>query len=355
MKITLLLSSLLAIAAATAAGQITVETALSSNLFEPYGMATDSGGNVFIADSAHFRIVKWAEDGQVSSLAGQAGSPGFANGPGNVARFASVNGLVLTRGGMVVSDTENQLIRFVSKDGLVVSNLAGTVAIVGANNGPAEQATFAYPLGLAADALGTIYIADSKNNAIRQIDTANQVTTLLTAADGLYEPAGVATDDNGGLWIANTRRNTIAYLPGSFETNFVVTSVATPASVLTNLTVGSLTATTVVATANSLITNHVSTNVTVLATNSGASSGSCLDQRDTDHCERREQRHSHLVDRRRNHSSPLFFSHPPHNHPPRPFATYHRGRSQRPGGFGRFSLCKFRHLPFAARLALGGH
>jgi hypothetical protein len=185
---------------------VTVDSVINAGLNEPYAIAVDTDGTFYLTDSANHRVLK-VPTGLTTPqlLAGEGGVPGLNNGTADAAQFNLPQGIVLARGGLVVADSENQLLRFVSLNG-TVTNLAGTPGVYGLNNGPAASARFRYPLGLAADSEGNIYIADSQNNAIRKLDVNNNVTTVAT---GFFQPAGVAVGENGDLWVSNTRRHTI--------------------------------------------------------------------------------------------------------------------------------------------------
>ena len=166
----------------------TVDSAITNRLSEPYNVAVEA--NVYyISDSANDRIVRFVPDtGAFSTLAGFAGRPGSDDAKGVYARFFNPRGLVSVpaRGGLVVADYANHTLRLVKLDG-TVTTLAGNAGVPGFEFGPtgARAAHFNFPSALAADAAGNVYIADSKNNAIRKLDLTDTVTTVLT---GLVEP-----------------------------------------------------------------------------------------------------------------------------------------------------------------------
>ena len=201
------------------AAQSSVDSLISSNLFEPHSVAVDVASTVFLSDGANNRIVKYVPSTTtLTVLAGLAGQSGSNNGTGVVARFSAPQGLVLARGGLVVADLNNHTIRFVTLLG-AVTNLAGSPGQLGNVNASGPAARFRYPIGLAADAAGNIFVADSLNNSIRKIDLNNAVTTV---ASGFYQPAGVTVGDNGDLWVADTRNHQIKRI----DTNGVITVIA---------------------------------------------------------------------------------------------------------------------------------
>jgi sugar lactone lactonase YvrE len=203
-----------------------VSTVLSSNLFEPNSIATDANNVAYITDGANNRIMKYnAASSSLSALAGFAGASGTNNGTGTAARFFQPAGIVYARGGLVVADSANHLLRFVTVNG-VVTTLAGVWSDYGGYvNGPANTAQFSYPLGLAADNAGNIYIADSGNGAIRMLDTNNVVSTIKT---GFYQPSAVAVTTNGDLWVADTRHHVIQFISTNGTMTLVAGAMNTP-------------------------------------------------------------------------------------------------------------------------------
>jgi sugar lactone lactonase YvrE len=113
----------------------------------------------------------------VSTLAGTVGSPGGADGPGPAASFSRPNGVAVDAAGtLYVADTYSQRIRKITPAG-VVSTLAGSGS-QGSTNGSGTSASFYNPTGVAVDATGTVYVADQSNNLVRKITPAGVVSTL---------------------------------------------------------------------------------------------------------------------------------------------------------------------------------
>jgi sugar lactone lactonase YvrE len=200
-----------------------------SNLAEPNGVATDSSENAYITDTLNHRILKYVPSAaSASPFVGLEGYSGTNAGTGAQARFNNPLGIVAARGGLVVVDQGNQLIRFVSLAGVVSSTpLAGVAGKTGTNNGAGTNATFSYPIGIAADAKGDLYIADTGNNLIREIDTSssNNVTTVaITNGYQFLQPEGVAVDNNGNVWVTETGRHDICVI--SNQSVYVVAGVS---------------------------------------------------------------------------------------------------------------------------------
>jgi sugar lactone lactonase YvrE len=186
-------------------------TAATFNL--PFHVALDSVGNLYVADSGNHMIRKVSPGGVVSTLAG-TGVLGSANGPGASAQFSSPAGVAVDAAGTVyVADTGNHVIRRIAADG-TVSTLAGLAGNPGSTDGVSTVARFAVPNGLAVDAAGNVYVADSNNSRIRKISAAGVVSTLAGAgttgaADGdagtaqFFNPMEVAVDVDGYVYVTD--------------------------------------------------------------------------------------------------------------------------------------------------------
>lgn len=140
---------------------------LNASFYLPGGLALDSTGNIYVADTYNNMIRKISPSGFVTTLAGRPFA-GVANGKGSSASFSHPAGLTVGPGGNIfVADVGNNKIRVISPDG-IVSNFAGSGA-PGATNGRDTIASFSRPYGVTADKSGNIYVADYLNNQIRKI------------------------------------------------------------------------------------------------------------------------------------------------------------------------------------------
>ena len=133
----------------------------------PEGLAIDSKGNIYVADTSNHLIRKIDPDGNVTTLAGSQKGQGFADGKGNVAQFNSPSGIVVTSDGtLYVSEFGSSKLRKITSDA-TVSTLNENLS--GFKDGAVADAEFNAPTQLALDKDSNLYIADMFNNKIRKI------------------------------------------------------------------------------------------------------------------------------------------------------------------------------------------
>ena len=201
--------------------------ATAALLFNPYSIAADHSGNLYLAELGNHVIRMISKSsGKITSLAGQGPShPGYSgdNGLATSATLNSPHGVAVDAEGTIyISDSGNNVIRKI-KNG-IITTIAGTgVKGYSGDGANALVATFYSLSGIAVDAAGNVYVADTGNNVIRKIDTASGVISTVAGngvvgytGDGgaatsakLSGPLGVAVDSNGNIFIADTGNSAI--------------------------------------------------------------------------------------------------------------------------------------------------
>jgi len=217
---------------------------LEAGFAEPFGLAADGDGNLYVADAGESnRIRKLTPEGAVSTLAG--GSEGYADGAGATASFHTPSALAADRdGNLYVADTGNNRIRKVTREG-VVTTLAGDGS-AGHRDGPARQAQFNAPVGVAVGPDGQVYVADTYNDRVRVVTKGGEVRTIAgtgavghldgdaTGAAQLDTPCGVAVNEAGEVFVADTGNNRLRRLTrdGQLTTLALVAEDGSPAEEL---------------------------------------------------------------------------------------------------------------------------
>jgi uncharacterized protein (TIGR03437 family) len=206
--------------------------AISAQLTDPEGVAVDSAGNLYIADTGYSRVRK-VTNGVITTMAGGGATLGD-NGPATGAQLYSPKGVAVdSAGDLYIADTYNQRVRKVSNGVITTVAGTGTHGPSSGDNSPATSASLFSPTGVAVDSAGNLYIADTGNSRVRKV--SNGVITTVAGNGGygfsgdnvpaasaqLFNPEGVAVDSAGNLYIADSRDNRIRKV-----SNGVITTVA---------------------------------------------------------------------------------------------------------------------------------
>ncbi len=184
----------------------------AASFHTPSGVAFDRAGNLYVADTGNNAIRKVTMAGVVSTVAGGAGA-GFADGQGKAALFNGPLAVAVDKAGnLYVADTYNDRIRRITPDG-VVSTVAGGDA-PGFADGPGALARFDTPSGLVLDKAGNLYIADTVNGAVRKLAVDGTVSTVAQTDTEAKEPlmrrpVALAITHDGFLYIGDMARGRI--------------------------------------------------------------------------------------------------------------------------------------------------
>ncbi|HEX3744639.1 MAG TPA: IPT/TIG domain-containing protein [Bryobacteraceae bacterium] len=201
----------------------------SAQLNAPGAVAVDSSGNFYIADTLNSVVRKVSSSGTITTFAGN-GTAGFG-GDGSAAGSAQLNrpqGVAVDSSGNVyVADTQNGRVRKIS--GGIITTVAGSSTQgFGGDGAVATSAALFVPIGLAVDSANNLYIADFTNNRVRKVSAATGIITTVAgngnsgySGDGgpavnaaLNGPIGVAVDSNGNLYIADLNNNVVREVSG---------------------------------------------------------------------------------------------------------------------------------------------
>ena len=200
----------------------------SATLNGPYGVAVDSAGNIYIADAHNQRIRKVDANGLISTVAGN-GTSGFSGdgGPATEAQLNTPHGVATdSAGNLYIADTYNRRIRKIdANDGTISTVVGDGVEGAGGDGGPAVGAQVGAPTGVAGDTAGNLHIADSIYKTVRVVDASGTIQSLsgdTTKGEGgagsvslLNTPFGMAVDSAGNLYVPDFSKNQVRRI--SFE------------------------------------------------------------------------------------------------------------------------------------------
>lgn len=206
--------------------------ATTASIHEPAGIFVDPAGNLYLSDTENYRIRRVdAQTQMIETIAG-TGNPGYSGdgGPATLAAITTPAGLAMDGAGNIYfADSGNQIVRRVDVDG-TITTVAGVPQTQGysGDGGSATAAKLSLPEGVALDAAGDLYIADTGNSVIRKVDaTTNAITTVAGVpkspgfnGDGsattsqLNSPWTVTVGPDNSLYIADTYNNRIRRVSG---------------------------------------------------------------------------------------------------------------------------------------------
>jgi sugar lactone lactonase YvrE len=210
--------------------------ARSASFSDPFGITVDRRGAVYVADGGESnRIRRITADGNVETIAGS--TEGFADSDAHHAQFNTPSGIAIDRkGNIIVADASNNRIRRIAADGKVTT-LAGS-GFAGYKDGPASDAQFDGPIGIAVDKQGSVFVADAYNDRIREISAAGMVTTVAglgspgfndgnAAIASFNTPSGVTVDTHGNIFVADTGNSAVRRITPQGEVSTVASRSAT--------------------------------------------------------------------------------------------------------------------------------
>jgi len=208
----------------------TISTLTGTSLVQPRGLAADGAGNIYVADFLDNKVKRIGADGTVTTVAG-SGTNGFG-GDGGAAASAQLSGpagvAVDKNNNLYIADFANNRVRKVTPDGNIAT-VAGTGLQTYAGDGAAATAAALNgPLAVAVDSAGNLYIADTNNDAIREVTADGLIHTIAGtgvpgfAGDGapattqITAPSGIAIDSAGTLYVSDSTMRIRKIVPGAF-------------------------------------------------------------------------------------------------------------------------------------------
>ena len=190
--------------------------AVSASLYFPSGIAIDSSGNLYISDQDNCRIRMVDTSGHITTFAGATHYAGDQGQATSALIHEPQHAIKDPAGNLYISDTDNHAIRKVATNGIITTIAGNGTCGYAGDQGPAVSATLCYPLALALDSNGNLYVADSSNYVVRRIDNGGRITTYAgngTPGDAYHgsqataaqfrSPVGLAADGAGNLYVSD--------------------------------------------------------------------------------------------------------------------------------------------------------
>jgi uncharacterized protein YjdB len=192
--------------------------ATSANISNPYGVAADASGNIYIADYSNYRVRKVSASGVITTFAG-TGSYGYS-GDGSAATAANLSYVMDVAtdaaGNVYIADQSNHRIRMVNTSGIITTVAGNGSGGFGGDGGAATSAYLNNPSGISVDAGGNLIITDRSNLRIRKVNTSGIISTVAGNGSGgysgdggaatsasIYYPTRAVADASGNIYIAD--------------------------------------------------------------------------------------------------------------------------------------------------------
>ncbi|HEY1847669.1 MAG TPA: immunoglobulin domain-containing protein [Opitutaceae bacterium] len=202
-------------------------TGTAARFDDPEGMAIDSSGNLYVCDSDAVRKV--TQGGVVTTVAGQGGVIGYADGTGSAAKFYDTHGIAIDSGGNLYVTVADNTVRMITPAG-VVSTIGGMSNMTGSTNAVGANALFSGPNGIAVDAAGDLYVVDAGNSVIRKLYNSPPAAPAITSqpsslsvavgASAIFSVTATAVPAATYQWLFNGN-----YLAGATGPSLTVSNV----------------------------------------------------------------------------------------------------------------------------------
>jgi DNA-binding beta-propeller fold protein YncE len=193
------------------------QTILATGLASPWDLAVDTDGSMLVAEAGRHRLWRVPEgrgvEDAVAIVVAGTGQENLVDGRAAEALLAQPSGVCVVPGGLAFVDAEASALRVLTDDGQIATLVGQGLFDWGASDGGPESSALQHPLGVAAGADGTVYVADTFNGLLRVWSgtalTASAGTLRTLAVSGLEEPGGIDVLPDGRLVVADTNNHRV--------------------------------------------------------------------------------------------------------------------------------------------------